>query len=152
MRKKAIICGIMLTGVLCVMGISGRSACAQTITVRLVQVLASNRGEEYVDPTLGALGDKLKKRYPYRNFRKVGSGSASGRVGGSVRFSLHGGMVLTLGLKGYEAPMVLMHATVTSAEEAITAMNLKVRESRTVILSVPLGADALILAITPHLT
>ena len=152
MLKKAVTCGIVLTGVLCVMSISGRSACAQTITVRLVQVLASNQGAEYVDPTLGALGDKLKKRFPYRNFRKVGSSTSSGRVGGSIRFSLHGGMALTLGLKGYEAPMVLMRATVTSADAAITAMNLKVRASRTVILSVPLGVDALILAITPYLT
>jgi len=140
---------VVLLGVLCVAGILARPAGAQAIRVSVVQVLASNRGEAHVDPALGALGAKLQKRYPYRNYRKVGSSTRSGNVGRKLQFALNGGMTLGLDLLGYRDPVVSMRATVTRGATRIVGMDLSVPKGRCTIISVPLGADTLILAITP---
>ena len=114
----------------------------------MVQVRASNNGGDYVDPALGALGKRLKSTYPYRNYKKVGSSSKSAQTGGPLQFPLTGGMQLSLKLTGYAAPVVSIQAVVSKGAEQMTSTNLRVAKGGTVIISVPLGEDRLILAIT----
>jgi len=148
LRKRGLFAAAVVAA-LCVTGLFAASANAQVVSVHVVQVRASNEGGESVDPTLGALGERLKQTYPYRNYKRVGSSTESGAVGASLHFALMGGMALTLDIQAYEEPMVSMRAAVTRGQEQLVGTNLKVRKGGTVIISVPLGADKLILAITP---
>ena len=148
-RKLACSC-VVLIGVLCVTAALSRAADAQTVTGRVVQVLASNEGGDYVDPALGALGRRLKRTYPYRNYKKVGSSAQSSRVGGQLEFGLHGGMRLTLDIKSCKIPVVSMLAVVTQGRRRVLSTNLTVTSGRTMIIAVPVGTNRLILAITPY--
>ena len=65
----------------------------EAIQMGLVQVRASKTGKEYVDPALGSLGPRLKKRFPHKSFKKINSTVKPGRLGGSVKFTLVEGMV-----------------------------------------------------------
>ncbi|HUW58813.1 MAG TPA: hypothetical protein VMZ92_19400 [Planctomycetota bacterium] len=150
MPRKTIHLAVVLVGVVCLTAVLSRQAAAQNITVRVVQVLASNEGEDYVDPALGALGKRLKKTYPYRNYRQVGSSSQSGGVGGTLQFALHGGMLLTLDIKGCQETVVSMLAVVIQGRTRLLSTSLSVGSGRTMIINVPIGNDRLILAITPY--
>lgn len=150
MLRKALSYCILLMLVFAVVGISAREVCAQEIKVRVIQVRASNTGKEEVDPSLGALGERIKRRYPYRNYKRVDTSYRSGGAGDTILFPLTGGLSLTLVLKGYQDPMVEMQATVRRAGAPILNTNLRVKAGRTMIISVPLARDTLILAITPY--
>ncbi|KPL00381.1 MAG: hypothetical protein AMK75_05475 [Planctomycetes bacterium SM23_65] len=150
MFRKLAWFSVVLIGVVCVTAVLVRAAGAETVTVNVVQVLASNEGGDYVDPALGALGRRLKKTYPYRNYKKVGSSSQSSGVGGQLQFSLHGGMLLTLQVKSFKASVVSMLAVVTRGRKSLLTTNLTVASGRTVIIGVPVGTNRLILAITPY--
>ena len=150
MFRKLAWFSVVLIGVVCVTAVRVRAAGAQTVTVRVVQVLASNEGGDYVDPALGALGRRLKRTYPYRNYRKVGSSAQSSPVGGQIRFSLHGGMRLTLNIKSCKIPVVSMLAVVSRGRKRLLTTTLTVSSGRTMIISVPVGTNRLILAITPY--
>lgn len=132
-----------------VAALGASSASAQTVSVHVVQVRASNEGGESVDPLLAGLGDRLKRQYPYKNYKRVGSDSESGEVGAVLRFDLTDGRTLTLTLSALDGDQVVMQASVTRGRETVINTSLKVRKGRTVLIGVPLGADKLVLAITP---
>jgi hypothetical protein len=145
MTKKRWTYGAVLAGALvAALGLSARPAAAQTISVHVTQVLGSNKGDT-VDPTLGALGERLKRTYPYRSYKRVGSGNGAGQVGETLKFDLYGGMPMTLQLLGYQDPTVSMRAAVGQ----VLKTDLKVQKSHSMIISVPLGEDKLILDISP---
>jgi hypothetical protein len=145
MTKKRWTYGAVLLGAIVLeLGLSARTAEAQTISVRVSQVLASNKSD-FVDPTLGPLGDRLKRTYPYRSFKRVGSSSRAGQVAETLVFDLYGGMAMTLELLGYQDPTVSMRATVGQ----LIRTDLRVQKGRSMILSVPAGEDKLILDISP---
>jgi hypothetical protein len=145
MTRKSWTRGVVMLGALVVsVGLSGRAAQAQTISVRVAQVLASNKSDT-MDPTLGALGERLKRTYPYRSFKRAGSGTRTGQVGKTLSFDLYGGMAMTLELLGYQDPTVSMRATVGQ----LVRTDLRVQKGRSMIISVPLGEDKLILDISP---
>jgi len=135
----------MLGALVCVTALAARRADAQTVSVHVTQVLASNKGD-YVDPTLGALGERLKRKYPgYRSYKRAGSSTRAGQVGETLQFDLTGGMMLTLNLLAYEDPEVSMRASVGQ----LVRTDLRVKNGRSMIISVPLGGDALVLVIAP---
>jgi hypothetical protein len=149
-RGIRLVCRLaVLSAAVCVGVTFAANVQAQTVTVNLTMVRASNNGPEFVDPSLGSLGGKLKKKFPYRNYRKVGSTSQSGALGGTLQFSLGEGVVLALHLTAYEDPVVTIRATVAKGRETVITVNLRVHKGQTAIISVPVGADAVFLAITP---
>jgi hypothetical protein len=121
----------------------------RAIGVNVIQVQASNKGEAFVDPALGELGKRLKAKYPYKSFKKVGAQTSRGTVGGTIEFPLMGGMSLSLELQSATHDVLTTKATVMRAAEEILKTSLRVRYNAPVIISVPLGDDLLILAITP---
>jgi len=135
---------VLLGALIAALGLSARPAEAQTISVHVTQVLASNKGEG-VDPTLGALGERLKRAYPYRSFKRAGSSTQTGQVGKTLSFDLKGGMTMTLALLGYQDPTVSMRAAVGN----VVQTDLRIQKGHSMILSVPLGEDKLILDISP---
>jgi len=148
MMKRLAYGMVLATALVCVTAMLTRQAGAQTISVHVTQVLASNKGD-YVDPTLGALGERLKRTYPYRSYRKAGSSTRAGQVGETLEFDLSGAMMLTLQLTAYDDPVVTMRAAVTRGGTQLVGMNLQVKKGRSMIISVPLGDDKLILSIGP---
>ena len=150
MLRNRVCLGVVLAGVVCLTGTLSRPVSAETVTVNVVQVVASNEGEEYVDPALGALGRRLKRTYPYRSYRKGGSSTQSGAAGGTLQFALQGGMALTLDIKACKDMVVSMLAVVTGGRKRLLSTTLSVGNGRTVIIGVPLGKGRLILAVTPY--
>jgi hypothetical protein len=141
------IAGILSAGV---SAWTAEAASAQTISVHVVQVRASNEGGEFVDPLLAGLGERLKKQYPgYRNYKRVGSDSESGAPGDALHYTLWGERALTLTLVAVEGDQVSMKMTVVRGRETIVNTSLKVRKGSTFLVAVPLGGDKLILAVTP---
>ena len=127
-------------------------ATAQTVSVHVVQVRASNEGGEFLDPLLLGLGDRIKREYrQYRNFKRAGSDTEAGAVGQTLSFALLSGRTLTLTLDALDGDQISMQASVTRGNEAILNTALKVRKNRTVLIGVPNGDGKLILAITPTL-
>ncbi|HUU43995.1 MAG TPA: hypothetical protein VMX57_09455 [Planctomycetota bacterium] len=145
MSRKALILGAVLAAALT----AATTASAQQVTVTVIQVRASNDGEKFTDPALGALGRKLERAYPFRNFKLVGSQSQTGNIGGTLNFALQGGMAMSLGLSGFAAPMVSLRVVVTRAAEQVMDSNLRVCSGKPLILSFPWNADRLIVVITP---
>ena len=130
------------------MGVASPGASAQTVTVQVTQVRASNNGPESVDP---GLGERIKRQYPgYRSYKRVGSDTQSGTVGQTLRFGLTDGMSLTLELAGVDGDLVSMRAAVTGGRGPVVNTTIKVKSKHTCLIGVPLGGDKLILAIGPR--
>lgn len=120
----------------------------EVIQMGLVQVRASKTGKEYVDPALGKLGPRLKKRFPHKSFKKISSTARSGTLGSSVKFTLVGGMELSIKLKSKSKKAVKITAVVKKDARAILNVNLRMIKGRYILLVVPLAdGDTLILAI-----
>jgi len=114
------------------------------VKVRVIQVKASNKGEEGVDPALGDLGERLKKRFPYKNFKKVGDDTHQGGVGDKLEYGLANESTLTLTILEIVEKVVSMQAVVDKLSTKV-----RVRSGTTFIINVPWGEDLLILALTP---
>ncbi len=140
---------IIAAAVLACAALPAREAAAQTVSVHVVQVRASNEGGESVDPLLAGLIERIKRQYPYRNYKRVGSDSESGGVGDALSFNLYGDRSLALTIAGVEGDQVVLRAAVTRGRETIINTTLKVRNGRSFLIGVPLGGDKLILVITP---
>jgi hypothetical protein len=151
MLRKTVFCGVLLTAVFCLLGSFARDVNAQEIKVRVIQVRASNTGKEEVDPSLGSLGERLKRQYRFRNFKKEGTSYQSGKLGDTLNFPLIGGLTLTLVLNGYEDPMISMRATVRRTGTPIMSTDLRVKNGGSMIISAPMARDTLILSISPSL-
>ncbi len=123
---------------------------AETVSVHVVQVRASNEGGEFVDPLLAGLGERLKRQYPgYHSYKRVGSDSQSGAQGEALHYTLWGERTLTLTVTAVEGDQVSMKVEALRGRETIVNTTLKVRKGGTFLIAVPLGGDKLILAITP---
>ena len=121
----------------------------KAVSVNVVQVQASNKGQDYIDPELGDLGKRLKSKYPYKSFKKVGSQSSRGAMGQSLNYPLVGGMSLTLELVSATHDVLTTKAAVMRGAQEIVKTSLRVGYRQPVLISVPLEEDLLILAITP---
>lgn len=115
------------------------------VSVRVIQVRASNKGEEFVDPDLGDLGERLKKRFPYKNFKKVGDNTRQGDIGDALRYGLADGNVLNLTLVALKEKVVTMQMVV----EKLLNTKVRARLGATLTITLPWNGDLLILAVTP---
>ncbi len=132
-------------GVLILAGAFASAAEAQTISVRVVQVRASNEGDG-VDKSLGFLGERIKRQFPgYKSYKRVDSDSKSGGVGETLTFGLSGGMTLSLTLAGFEGDQVSMRAVVGG----VVSTSIRAKSGHSTLIGVPSGGGKLILVITP---
>ena len=115
------------------------------VSVRVIQVRASNKGKEFVDPALGDLGERLKKRFPYKNFRKVGEDTRQGDIGDALRYDLADGNVLNLTLVALKEKVVTMQMVV----EKLLNTKVRARLGAIFMIALPWNGDLLILAVTP---
>ena len=140
---------LILMAVLAVLS-SATIASAQNVSVTVIQVRASNQGAKFTDPALGTLGKRLERTYPFKSYKLVGSQTQAGRIGGTLKFALQGGMAMSLGLTSYAAPMVSMRVIVKTARAKVMNATLRARSGRPLIIGFPWGADRLIIIITPR--
>jgi hypothetical protein len=124
---------------------------AETVAVNVVQVRASNEGGESVDAALGSLGERLKRQYPYRNYKRLGAESLSGAAGSELRFAV-ADHVLVVRVESVADNQVTLRVSVARGRDTVVNTSMNVGAGRTFLIAVPLGADKLILAITPTVT
>ena len=130
---------------------SHEALAAGDVRVQVTQIKASNAGDEAVDPALGDLGERLKRKYRYRNFKLVGSNSQSVAQGGSASYSLANGMTLTVKVTSVEGKNIGLTLTVSKGAAVVTSFSVRSRNRATFLANVPWGQDVLILAIRPTL-
>jgi len=144
MRNRTCSFLLLLTGFTVLL--AGSAPCAaQDVAIQVTQVKASNAGGDVVDPALGDLGDKLKEKYRYRNFKLVGSTSHSAAKGGSADYALANGMTLTVKGVSVAENTVELNLSIPG----VTAFTVKARNGATFLTSVPWDKDVLVLAIRP---
>ena len=148
MKRSAGLCGFLslsavVLSVLVLMGATASSAQAG-VSVRVIQVRASNEGEEFMDPDLGDQADALKK-FPYKSFTKVGADTKGGDVNDTLEYGLANGSTLKVTIIALAEKVVTLQVVV----DKLMNTRLRVRSGRTVMISMPWGQDVLILAITP---
>ena len=149
MLKRSLLYAAVPAVALVALALLAAPGSAQTLSVHVVQVRASNEGN-FVDPTLLGLGDRIKKQFPYRSYRRVGSDSQAGDVGGTLQFALAGDASLTIDLASFDDAKLTMHVAVNRGNDHVVDGNFKVKLGHTVLIGVPSGRDGkLILAITP---
>ena len=143
---------MMFVAALVVMlGVLDSSVClgATGARVRVTQIKASNDGGDSVDPALGDLGRRLKRKYRYRNFKLVGSSTQSVGQGHSRAYKLANGMILKVKLVSVEGNTVKLGLTISKGGGTVTSFTVNARNGATFLANVPWGRDLLILAIRP---
>ena len=118
---------------------------AAEVNVHLTQVKASNEGPESVDPALGDLGQRLKEKYRYQNFKLVGTSSRATGEGASAEFELANGMRLIVKVVAVKGNNIELNLAVGS----VASFTVNVRNGGTFLTTVPWGKDMLVLAIRP---
>ena len=136
-----------------VLGVLDSSVClgATGARVRVTQIKASNDSGDFVDPTLGALGRRLKRKYRYRNLKLVGSGSQTVGQGQSAVYGLANGMSLKVKLLSVEKDTVKLNISFVKGDNVVNSFTAGVRDGATFLTSIPWDRDLLILAIRVRL-
>ena len=145
---------VMLTvAVLLVSGLFGSRDClaADKVRVRVTQIKASNNNGDAVDPALGGLGKRLKRKYRYRSFKLVTAKSQSIGQGASASYALANGMTLAVKVVSVDGKTIGLSVTISKGGAAVTAFTVRSRNDATFLTNVPWGQDLLILAIRPTL-
>ncbi len=115
--------------------------------VRVTQIKASNDGGDSVDPALGSLGRRLKRKYRYRNFKLRASGTRSVGQGQSIPYKLVNGMVLKVKLVSVEKDTLKLSISFVKGSKVVNSFTAGVRNGATFLTSMPWDRDLLILAI-----
>lgn len=153
MTKRARSLPVLLVGVFVLPVLLFPDRCqAAEAGIHVTQVKASNDGPESVDPALGELGQKLKEKYRYRNFKLAGSTSRSAAEGHSTEFSLANGMNLSVKVISVKGNTVELNLAITQGAQSIQTLKMSPRSGATFLISVPWGKDLLVLAIRPTAT
>ena len=145
---------MMFVAALVVMlGVLDSSVClgATGAQVRVTQIKASNDGNDSVDPALGDLGRRLKKKYRYRNFKLVGSSTQSVGQGHSRAYKLANGMILMVKLLSVEKDTVKLSISFVKGGNVAHSFTAGARNGATFLSSISWGRDRLILAIRVRL-
>lgn len=115
--------------------------------VRVTQIKASNDGGDSVDPALGDLGRRLKRKYRYRNFKLAGSDAQSIGQGQLAIYKLANGMTLKVKLISVKKDTVKLSISFVQGNKVVNSFTAGVRNGATFLTSIPWGRDRLILAI-----
>ena len=142
---------VPMAALLFVLGLSGshEALAAEDVRVQVTQIKASNVGDDAVDPALGDLGERLKAKYRYRNFKLVGVNSQSVGQGRSASYALANGMTLTVKVASVDGNNIGLGLTIREDGGAVTSFSVRLRNGATFLTNVPWGQDVLILAIRP---
>lgn len=119
--------------------------------VRVTQIKASNDGNDSVDPALGDLGRRLKRKYRYRNFKLVGSSTQSVGKGQARAYRLANGMVLMVKFLSVEKDTVKLSISFVKGGKVVNSFTAGARNGATFLTSISWDRDLLILAIRARL-
>jgi hypothetical protein len=122
---------------------------AAEVTVQVTQIKASNEGGESVDPALRDLGERVKKQYPYRNFKLVGTASHPAGEERAAEFQLANGMTLAAKLLSVRGNNIELDVSISQGTRPLPSFKVKVVSGGTFLTSFPWGKDLLILALRP---